>query len=97
MDDGLATTFTRPITVDRDTILTVVYTNEESTVGQILAKYERLLAVEEHKFMGLDLEYTRKYPWRSQTQEIAVVQLSMGNHVLVYHYCRYENRHAIYI
>ena len=75
----------------------VVYTNEESTVGKIHAKYERWLAVEEHKFMRLDLEYTRKYSWRSPTQEITVVQLSMGDHVLVYHYCRYENRHVVYI
>jgi len=96
MDDGEATTMIRVITVNGDK-LTVLYTNEESTVVETLAMYETWLAGEKHKFMGLDLEYTRKKVWRSPPQEIAVVQLSMKDHVLVYHYCRYENRHAVYI
>ena len=73
MDDGEATTKTEFITVNGNTELTVVYTNEESIVEKTLAMYETWLAGEEHKFMGLDLEYTRKYHWRSPTQEIAIV------------------------
>ena len=83
MDDGEATTKTEFITVNGKTELTMVYTNEESIVEKTLAMYETWLAGEEHKFMGLDLEYTPKRAWRSPPQEIAVVQLSMGDHITI--------------
>lgn len=37
-----------------------------------------------HRFVGLDLEYTPK----GRDQKVAVVQLCMRQHVLVYHFCR---------
>ena len=65
--------------------LDVVYTNEEATLEQTLAMYEQWLQVDEHKFVGLDLEYTMEHPVFDN--DLAVVQLAMRTHVLVYHYC----------
>src|SRR4051812_29002628 len=36
--------------------------------------------------LGLNLEYTRKCWYKEQ--DLAVVQISMRKHVLMYHYCR---------
>ena len=41
---------------------------------------------EENKFVGLDLEYTRQDLNNEEDNYLAVVQLSMRNHVLVCHY-----------
>jgi hypothetical protein len=92
MDDGELTTETHLITPHGTTTLKVVYTNEESTVEKTLAMYEKWLAGEtaEKRFVGLDLEYTRRCPGKKPwPQEMAVVQIAMRNHVLVFHYCRY--------
>ena len=61
--------------------------------GAIIKKYEEWLKEEKNKFVGLDLEYTCKSSY--VRQGIAVVQLSMREHVLVYHYCRSERSQAL--
>ncbi|XP_051221471.1 uncharacterized protein [Lolium perenne] len=46
--------------------------------------YEKWLEKEKNMFFGLDLEYT---PRRTcKRQEMAVVQITMRHHILVYHY-----------
>ena len=52
---------------------------------QTLAMYEQWLQEDEHKFVGLDLKYTKEDP--PYNNDLAVVQLAMRTHVLVYHYC----------
>ena len=61
----------------------VVYTNEEETVVRVLRMYEGWLGIDEDKFVGLDLEYTPEHPYEGS--EVAVIQLAMRKHVLVYH------------
>ena len=72
------------VTAHGKTELDVVYTNEEATMVQTLAMYEQWLREDEHKFVGLDLEYTKEDPYWDN--DLAVVQLAMRTHVLVYHY-----------
>jgi hypothetical protein len=87
MDDGKRTTQNHRIAAHGTTILDVVYTNDTATVDHILEMYEQWLESEQHRFVGLDLEYTPKSD--DKPREIAVVQLAMRTHVLVFHYCRY--------
>ena len=57
MDDGKLTTLTEHITTHGTTVLN---TNDPRTVERIIKKYEEWLKEEKNKFIGLDLEYTRK-------------------------------------
>ena len=41
------------------------------------------------KFVGLDIEYTRSHTVTGESQQIALIQLAMRRHVLVFHFCRY--------
>ena len=59
MDDGKRTIETHLVPAHGTTTLTVVYTNDEATVETTLARFEQLLEKEKHKFVGLELEYTR--------------------------------------
>ena len=93
MDDGKITTFTEHITTHGTTVLEVVYTNDPRTMERIIKKYEEWLKEEKNKFVGLDLEYTRKSSYIRQG--ITVVQLAMREHVLVYHYCRSERSQTL--
>ena len=48
---------------------------------------------EVQNFVGLDIEYTH---WVSyEPQGVAVVQLAMRDHILVYHFCRSERCQAL--
>lgn len=82
-DDGSEITQTIHIVPHGTITLEVVYTNDPLKVNEILRKYEGWLDEEKHRFVGLDLEYTLNQ------KRCAVLQLSMRNHVLVYHYVRY--------
>ena len=64
-------------------LIEAVYTNEAATVDSILQMYERWLAEDEIKFVGLDNEYN------SSQRKVAVMQLAMRDHVLVFHKIRY--------
>ncbi|KAK1561222.1 hypothetical protein QYE76_015709 [Lolium multiflorum] len=77
----------RTFTVHGGKEIDVVYTNEEQTMSNYLEMYARWYAEEnENKFVGLDLEYTPEDPNHELENYLAVVQLSMKNHVLVCHY-----------
>ncbi|KAK1604867.1 hypothetical protein QYE76_057739 [Lolium multiflorum] len=77
----------RTFTVHGGKEIDVVYTNEEETMSKYLKMYAQWYAEEEeNKFVGLDLEYTREDPNHEEDNYLAVVQLSMRNHVLVCHY-----------
>src|SRR4051812_3158791 len=55
--------------------------------------YEQCLKKDKYKFVGLDIEYNR---WVSyKPQRVAIMQLSMRSHVLVYHFCRSERSQAL--
>jgi len=56
----------------------VVYTTDPRTVRNTLNNFTSWLQFEENRFVGLDLEYSR------DCHRIAMVQLSMKGHVLVY-------------
>lgn len=88
-DDGEITTARSHITGYGTTYLEVVYTNDVATVNHVLQKYEQWLADEKHKFVGLDLEFTRETCRNDPNQRMAVIQIAFGQHVLVFHYCRY--------
>ena len=83
MDDGEVTTFNTRFKAHGNTWIDVVYTNDPLTINRILDMYEDWLRGETHRFVGLDLEYDRSQ------RKLAVVQLAMKQHVLVYHYIRY--------
>lgn len=77
----------RTFTVHGGKEIDVVYTNEEKTMSKYLKMYAQWYAEEkENKFVGLDLEYTPEDPNHEVDNFLAVVQLSMRNHVLVCHY-----------
>ena len=92
MDYKKLTTESYRITSHGTTMLEVVYNNMPETVEQIIAMYEKWLK-KKYKFVGLDIEYTR---WVSyKPQRVAVVQLAMRDHVLVYHFYRSERCQAL--
>ncbi|KAK1653349.1 hypothetical protein QYE76_071154 [Lolium multiflorum] len=77
----------RTFTVHGGKEIDVVYTNEEETMSKYLKMYAQWYAEEEeNKFVGLDLEYTAEDPNHELENYLAVVQLSMKNHVLVCHF-----------
>ena len=80
--------FTMHAVVDthrRFTDLSVVYTNDPVWVEHSFYIMELLLAEEKYKMVGFDLEYTRARA--GSRPKVAVAQMCMHHHVLVYHYC----------
>ena len=68
----------------RFTELSVVYTNNPVWVEHSIHIMELLLAEEKYKVVGFDLEHTRSCA--GSRPKVAVAQMCMRNHVLVYHY-----------
>jgi hypothetical protein len=64
--------------------LSVVYTNEPVSVESSIHTMEQLLAEDEYQVVGFDLELTGGHA--GYDQKVAVAQLCMRHHVLVYHY-----------
>lgn len=90
MDDREQTTQHHKITNHGTMELHVVYTNKIHTVEKTIAMYEQWLQEEKYIFIGLDIEYTRKNlhgRWA-----VAILQLSMREHILVYYFCRAKGR-----
>ncbi|XBI15707.1 hypothetical protein VPH35_058077 [Triticum aestivum] len=87
MDDFRNTTERLFIDADGNTKLEVLYTNEPYKVEEILTLYEEWLREDRYKFVGLDLEYTREDHF-DRSRKVAVMQLAMRKHVLVYHLCK---------
>lgn len=75
---------TRPVRIHDGQDLEVVYTNDPWKVRRVLDMYTEWLKEEDHKFLGLDFEYTNHDA--EDEKKIAVVQLSMRRHALVFHY-----------
>ncbi|KAM0825464.1 hypothetical protein ACQ4PT_069539 [Festuca glaucescens] len=74
--------------VAHTTEIEVVYTDDNHKATEIVDMYEQWLSKDEYKFMGLDFEYCE--PEHEVDYRIAVVQLSMKNHVLVYQWSSSE-------
>ncbi|XP_073358234.1 uncharacterized protein [Aegilops tauschii subsp. strangulata] len=87
MDDFRNTTERLFIYADGNTKLEVLYTNEPYKVEEILPLYEEWLREDRYKFVGLDLEYTRE-DYFDRSRKVAVMQLAIREHVLVYHLCK---------
>lgn len=73
--------------VAHTTEIEVVYTDDNYEASKTVDMYEQWLSKDEYKFMGLDFEYYD--PEFEDEYRIAVVQLVMKNHVLVYQWSRY--------
>jgi hypothetical protein len=73
--------------VAHPTEIEVVYTDDNHKAAEIVDMYEQWLSKDEYKFMGLDFEYCD--PEYEGDYRIAVVQLAMKDHVLVYQWSRY--------
>ena len=69
----------------RFTELSMVYTNNPVWVEHSIHIMELLLAEKKYKVVGFDLEYTRAHA--GSRHKVAVAQMCVHNHVLVYHYC----------
>jgi hypothetical protein len=66
--------------------LSVVYTIDPTVVEDSINTMEQLLAEDDkYKVVGFDLQYTGGHP--GHDQKVAVAQLCVCHHVLVYHYC----------
>jgi hypothetical protein len=68
----------------RDKDLTVMYTDDPVKVGKSIDTMEQLLASAKYKVVGFALQFTQGHP--RYDQKIAVVQLCVGDQVLLYHY-----------
>ena len=73
--------------------LVVVYTNQTSKVKEMINLFNKILSKQaeimktnkqQKLVVGFDLEYTM--PRKGEIQTVAVAQLCVKNHVLVYHY-----------
>ena len=65
--------------------LSVVYTNDPVWAEHSIHIMELFLAEEKYKVVGFDLEYTRARA--GSRPKVAVAQMCVRHHVLVYHYC----------
>ena len=88
-DDGLLTTAIHHINAYGTMNLEVVYTNEISTVTHTLQKFEQWLEEMKYMIVGLDIEFTRERKNEDPPRKIAVIQIALLNHVLVFHYYKY--------
>ncbi|KAM0845727.1 hypothetical protein ACQ4PT_056167 [Festuca glaucescens] len=77
----------RKIIAHGTTDIEVIYTDDNYEATKIVDMYEQWLSKDDHKFMGLDFEYCD--PEDENDYRIAVVQLAMKNHVLVYQWSRF--------
>lgn len=67
------------------TWLDVVYTNDDRTLKRVLDMYEGWLAASKNRFVGLDLEYTPDPNLCTKRHAVALVQIAMHKHVLLFH------------
>ena len=64
--------------------LSLVYTIDPDMVDDYINSIEQLLARDKYKVVGIDLQYTTSRP--GIDQKVAVAQLCVCHHVLIYHY-----------
>ena len=65
--------------------LSVVYTNNLVWVEHSIRIMELLLADEKYKVVGFNIEHT--HACAGSRPKVAVAQMCVGHHVLIYHYC----------
>src|SRR3989337_3643979 len=63
----------------------MVYTIDPAVVDDYINTVDQLLAQDKYKVVGIDLQYTDGRP--NIDQKVAVAQLCVRHHVLIYHYC----------
>ena len=69
------------------TEIEITYTNNVKVVEENTAMFRRMLEKEADKFLGLDFEYIADYA--DYEEEVAVIQLALRRHVLVFQLHRY--------
>ena len=81
--------FTKKLTVvtHGTTEIEITYTNNVEVVEENTAMFRRMLEKEADKFLGLDFEYIADYDHFEE--EVAVIQLALHRHVLVFQMPRY--------
>ena len=77
-----------PLTVHGNQKIEAVYTNDPAELERVLDMYQKWFAAGDPKIMGLDMEFTSDRALKDK--RMAVIQLAMRHHVLVYQYARYE-------
>ena len=68
-----------------ETDISVVYTIDPAVVDNDINTVEQLLTREKYKVVDIDLQYTAGLPGKDQ--KVAIAQLCVRHHVLIYHYC----------
>lgn len=79
---------THDVTIHGNQKIVVVCTNNPATLEQVLDMYQGWFAEGDPKIMGLDMEYTRDRD--KNDKKMALIQIAMRRHVLVYQNSRYE-------
>ena len=82
------TTKVQGVEAPDDMWLKVVYTNNVRTLKGVLDLYEGWLVTVKHRFVGLHLEYTPHPNPHTKRRAVALVQIAMYKHVLLFHWCR---------
>ncbi|XP_071680524.1 uncharacterized protein [Lolium perenne] len=80
----------RKIIAHGTTEIEVIYTDDSYEASKTVDMYEQWLSKDEYKFMGLDFKYCD--PEYEDDCRIAVVQLAMKKHVLVYQWSSIDIR-----
>ena len=68
----------------REMDLSAVYTIDPAVVDDYINSVEQLLAGDKYKVVDIDLQYTASCP--GIDQKVAIAQLCVCHHVLIYHY-----------
>ena len=76
------------VSIHKNQQIEAVYTNDPDVIASVLDLDKKWFAEGDAKIMGLDIEYcTNK---QLKDKRMAVIQLAMPRHVLVYQCARYE-------
>ena len=76
------------ISIHKDKQIEAVYTNDPDVIASVLDMYKKWFVEGDDKIMGLDMEYSADKQLKDM--RMAVIQLAMHRHVLVYRCARYE-------
>ena len=75
---------TYDVTIHGNQKIEAVYTNNPAELERVLDMYMAWFAAGDPKIMGLDMEYTSARALKDK--RMAIIQLAMRRHVLVYQY-----------
>ena len=79
---------TYDVTIHGSQKIEAVYTNNPAELERVLDMYQEWFAAGDPKIMGLDMEYTSDRALKDK--RMAVIQIAMRRHVLIFQYSRYE-------